>query len=177
MNPVRFAVVGCGNIGSRHLAIVNAQPGAVLAGFCDTDLAKREKFASLYEGTPVYASIEEMLDLCEASVINVCTPHYLHAEHALKAIEAGRNVLVEKPMALRSQDASQMIQAAAKAGVLLMVVKQNRHNIPVVLTREAFDAGRFGLWKRRWRDARSNSARSSSTTSPRSSVTPCLRAS
>lgn len=144
MNPVRFAVVGCGNIGSRHLAIVNAQPGAVLAGFCDTDPARREKFASLYEGTPVYASIEEMLDLCEASVINVCTPHYLHAEHALKAIEAGRNVLVEKPMALRSQDASQMIQAAAKAGVLLMVVKQNRHNIPVVLTREAFDAGRFG---------------------------------
>src|SRR5262245_4747814 len=124
MNPVRFAVVGCGNIGSRHLAILNAQPDATLAGFCDTDPARREKYASLYEGVPSYATVEELLDLCEASVINVCTPHYLHAEHTLKAIAAGRHVLVEKPMALRSQDASRMINAAAQAGVLLMVVKQ-----------------------------------------------------
>jgi UDP-N-acetyl-2-amino-2-deoxyglucuronate dehydrogenase len=144
MNPVRFAVVGCGNIGSRHLAILNAQPGATLAAFCDTDPAKREKFSAIYEDTPVFASIDEMLANCDASVINICTPHYLHAEHALTAIEAGRNVLVEKPMALRSVDASQMISAAARAGVLLMVVKQNRHNVPVVLTREAFEAGHLG---------------------------------
>jgi predicted dehydrogenase len=126
------------------MAILSAQPGATLAGFCDADPGKREKFASLYEGTPVYATIEEMLELCDATVINVCTPHYLHARHSLAAIAAGRNVLVEKPMALRSQDASMMISAAAKANVLLMVVKQNRHNVPVVLTREAVEAGRFG---------------------------------
>lgn len=144
MNQVRFAVVGCGNIGSRHLAILDAQPGATLAGYCDTDPARREKYASLYENIPVFASIDELLDRCDASVINVCTPHYLHAEHALKAIDAGRNVLVEKPMALRSQDAARMINAAAQAGVLLMVVKQNRYNVPVALTREALDAGRFG---------------------------------
>jgi UDP-N-acetyl-2-amino-2-deoxyglucuronate dehydrogenase len=144
MNPVRFAVVGCGNIGSRHLAILNAQPGATLAGFCDPDPAKREKYAALYEDVAAYESIDELLERCDASVINICTPHYLHADHALKAIAAGRNVLVEKPMALRSHDASRMIQAAAKANVLLMVVKQNRHNVPVVLTREAFESGRFG---------------------------------
>src|SRR5712675_1533484 len=120
MNPVRFAVVGCGNIGSRHMAILAAQAGATLAGFCDIDPAKREKYAAMYEDTPVYATVDELLNRCDASVINVCTPHYLHAEHTLKAVDSGRHVLVEKPMALRSHDASRMIDAAAKAGVLLM---------------------------------------------------------
>lgn len=144
MSQVSFAVVGCGNIGSRHMAIVEAQSGARLAAFCDSDPAKREKYAALYEGAIACASIEDLLDRSDAAVINVCTPHYLHCEHSLKAIAAGRHALVEKPMALRAEDAERMIEAAVKAGVLLMVVKQNRHNVPVALVREAFETGRFG---------------------------------
>jgi predicted dehydrogenase len=144
MKPVAFAVVGCGNIGSRHLAILDAQTQATLAGLCDTDEAKREKYGALYEDVPVYASLDDLLARTDASVINICTPHYLHAEHALKVIASGRHVLVEKPMAITSADAERMIAAARDAGVLLMVMKQNRYNVPVTFTRAALEAGRFG---------------------------------
>jgi predicted dehydrogenase len=110
--PVRFAVVGCGNIGGRHLAVLDSLEGASIASFCDIDPAKREKCGALFPGVPAYASIDEMLQRTDAQVVNVCTPHYLHAEHALKVIAAGRHVLVEKPMALTVADADRMIAAA-----------------------------------------------------------------
>jgi len=144
MKPVSFAVVGCGNIGSRHLAVLEAQPHATLAGLCDVDPARCEKYSALYDETPAFGSLDELLAGSDAQVINICTPHYLHAEHALKVIAAGRHVLVEKPMALASADAERMIDAARAAGVLLMVVKQNRYNVPVTFTRAALEAGRFG---------------------------------
>lgn len=144
MSAVKFAVVGCGNVGSRHLAVIQAQEGAQVAGLCDIDAAKREKFTTLYDGVKAYDTIDDLLRECDADVVSVCTPHYLHAEHALKVIRSGRHVLVEKPMALRSRDCDQMIEAADQAGTLLMVVKQNRYNVPVALTREAIDRGRLG---------------------------------
>lgn len=144
MQIVKFAVVGCGNIGSRHLAVVEAQNGARIVGLCDTDPTKRAKYAELYQNVPAFESIDDLLKGCDADVVNICTPHNLHAEEALKVIAAGKHVLVEKPMALRVADAERMIRAAQHAGVLLMVVKQNRHNLPVVLTKNALDSGHFG---------------------------------
>jgi UDP-N-acetyl-2-amino-2-deoxyglucuronate dehydrogenase len=142
--PVRFAVVGCGNIGTRHLAVLDAEERAEVVAFCDTDPTKLEKLADLYEGVAGYRSLDQMLEACDADVVTVCTPHYLHAEHALKVIATGRHVLVEKPMALTVDEADRMISAAGNARVLLMVVKQNRHNLPVAFTREALDSGRLG---------------------------------
>jgi UDP-N-acetyl-2-amino-2-deoxyglucuronate dehydrogenase len=144
MPSVKFAVVGCGNIGSRHLAVIEAQEGAEVTGFCDVDPAKREKFSALYEGVQAFDSIDDLLQRGTADVVNICTPHYLHAEHALKATRSGKHVLVEKPMALRARDCDAMIEAAGQAGTLLMVVKQNRYNRPVALTREAIEGGRLG---------------------------------
>jgi predicted dehydrogenase len=141
---VRFAVVGCGNIGARHMAVLDAEERAQLAGFCDIDAAKLEKLSNVYDGVPTYTNLEEMLAMCDADVVNVCTPHYLHADHALQVIASGRHVLVEKPMALTVEEANSMIAAAGSARVLLMVVKQNRHNLPVAFTREALESGRLG---------------------------------
>jgi predicted dehydrogenase len=142
--PLKFAVVGCGNIGSRHMAVIDALDGAVLAGACDIDPEKRRKYSELYSDVPAYGSIHELLAECSADVVNVCTPHYLHCEHALAAIAAGRHVLVEKPMSLNTSDADRMIEAAGEARVLLMVVKQNRYNLPVALLREAIERQRLG---------------------------------
>lgn len=144
MSSVKFAVVGCGNVGGRHLAVIQAQPEAEIVGFCDIDPGKRQQYATLYEGAKAYDSIDDLLLNCDADVVNICTPHYLHAKQALQAIGSGRHVLVEKPMALRARDCDQMIAAAGEAGTLLMVVKQNRYNVPVALTKEAIDRGRLG---------------------------------
>jgi predicted dehydrogenase len=80
----------------------------------------------------------------EIDVVTVLTPSGMHAEHAIAVANAGKHVVVEKPMALRLEDADAMIAACDRAGVKLFVVKQNRLNVPVVKAREALDAGRFG---------------------------------
>lgn len=143
-SPVSFAVVGCGNIGSRHLAVLDALEGATIAAICDVDSEKLRKYGELYGDVPGYVSIEELLAQSPADVINICTPHYLHSPHALAAIGAGRHVVVEKPMCLATSDADRMIEAAGRAEVLLMVVKQNRYNLPVALVKETIDRERLG---------------------------------
>jgi predicted dehydrogenase len=85
-----------------------------------------------------------MLRATSPDVISICTPHGLHAPMAIEAIEAGRHVLVEKPMALTTADCRKMIDAAGRAGVRLMVVKQNRFNVPIALTQRALTEGRLG---------------------------------
>ena len=76
--------------------------------------------------------------------VNVCTPSGLHPEHAIRALEAGKNVLCEKPMAFREADARAMLAAAEKSGKALYVVKQNRYNPPVKLVRELLSEGKLG---------------------------------
>src|SRR5262245_58414818 len=109
---VRFAVVGCGNIGSRHLHHISANPEAELVALCDVDNAVTAKFSSQY-GVPGFSDFRQMLDESRADVVSICTPHALHAPMAIGAIDAGKHVLVEKPMALTVQDALRMKEAAA----------------------------------------------------------------
>jgi predicted dehydrogenase len=97
---VSFAVVGCGNIGSRHLAILSELPGARVSAFCDVDERRLESSGILHPRAVAYPSIGDLLAHDEADVVNICTPHYLHADQAIAALEAGRHVLVEKPMCL-----------------------------------------------------------------------------
>jgi predicted dehydrogenase len=137
-------VVGCGNIGSRHLAILSEQGDARVSAFCDIDPRRLESSSTQHPTATAYPSIGDLLARDDADVVNICTPHYLHADHAIAALEAGRHVLVEKPMCLTTGDADRMIAAARKAGRLLMVVKQNRYNKPVALLRAAMDEGRLG---------------------------------
>ncbi len=141
--PIRFAVVGCGNIGSRHAAILLSEPGARLVALCDVD---RNKCSALLEpgaDIPILSNYDDVL-ATDADVINICTPHALHSPMAIQALEAGKHVLVEKPMALTAAESLSMIEAARRNNRRLMVVKQNRYNVPIVLTKAALDNGKLG---------------------------------
>jgi UDP-N-acetyl-2-amino-2-deoxyglucuronate dehydrogenase len=143
-SPVKFAIVGCGNIGSRHLAVVNAQQNAKISALCDIDSVKGKSLASLYGEIPFFSSFNEMIEKTDADVINICTPHGLHAPMAIKAADHGKHVLVEKPMALTSSEADDMIAAGERNNVRIMVVKQNRYNVPIALTKNALNSGKLG---------------------------------
>jgi UDP-N-acetyl-2-amino-2-deoxyglucuronate dehydrogenase len=144
MDKVKFAVVGLGNIGSRHLAVLDAEQQAQLVGICDIELDKCRKYAKLYKGVPFFCSYEQMLKETDAEVINICTPHGLHSSMAIAAAKIKRHVLVEKPMALTIAEAEKMIATAKENGVRLMVVKQNRYNIPIAVTKNALASGKLG---------------------------------
>ena len=143
MGGVRFAVVGCGAIGSRHLAVTAQSPRASVVACCDLEPEKREKYARDFN-IPAFESYQEMLGKTDADVVSICTPHGLHAPMAIQACRAKKHVLVEKPMALTVADSNAMIRAADENGVRLMVVMQNRYNVPIALTRKALQEGHLG---------------------------------
>lgn len=143
-NNIKFAVVGCGNIGKRHLAVINAQSRASIGAFCDIDESACASLTGLYPNTPWFKDYDAMLDLGCFDVVSICTPHGLHSSMAIQAMNRGKHALVEKPMALTTKDAMEMIRTADENGVHLMIVKQNRFNVPIALTKKALDSGKLG---------------------------------
>lgn len=144
IKKIRFAIVGCGSIGKRHIAVLDNDPNAEIVAISDIDKEKCVDLSSLYNNIPYYTSYDKMISEIKADVINIVTPHALHAEMAIKAVNKGFNVLVEKPMALSVEDCKRMIEEAEKNKVKLWVVKQNRHNVPVKLAKDAIDKGMLG---------------------------------
>ncbi len=126
---LRFAIVGCGKIAGRHAR--QALRVGTLAAVCDTDLRRAEALAA-ETGARAYGSLEELLaEAHTLDVASICTPNYLHAEQSIQCLQKGLHVLCEKPLAIRSEDARRMVDAAARHQRKLFVVKQNRYNPPV----------------------------------------------
>lgn len=142
---IGFGLLGCGRIAKRHSDLLGGGhiKGARLTAVCDEVPERADAIASRY-GVPAFYDIDSLLTRDDVDVVSVLTPSGLHPAHAIAVAKAGKHVVVEKPMALRLEDADAMIRACDAAGVKLFVVKQNRFNVPVVKAREALDAGRFG---------------------------------
>lgn len=139
-----FGVIGCGQIGRRHLAAIAREPRARAAAICDIDRAVLEEAGAALPGLFTSEDHADLLALEEIDIVSICTPHHSHAELAIAAARAGKDVLVEKPMALNQADAERMIEAARQNGVKLIVVKQNRFNAPVELVARALQDQRLG---------------------------------
>jgi predicted dehydrogenase len=142
---IRFGLLGCGRIAKRHSDLLggNHIEGAGLVAVCDSARARADAIASKF-GVPAHHDMDEFLGRKDIDAVSVLTPSGLHPRHVIACAKAGKHVVVEKPMALRLQDADDMIRACDEAGVKLFIVKQNRFNVPVVKAREALEAGRFG---------------------------------
>jgi predicted dehydrogenase len=117
--------------------------GASLAAVCDIVPAKAQAIGSQY-GVPIFTDMHEMMENCEIDAISVLTESGNHARHVIELAKYGKPIVVEKPMALRLEDADAMISACEESGAKLFVVKQNRFNVPVLKLREAYEEGRFG---------------------------------
>lgn len=141
---IKFAIVGCGSIGKRHIAVLDSEEEAEIVAICDVVEEKVKELSNLYNGIKMYTSYSKMLEEIDADVINVVTPHHLHSAMTIEALNKGFNVLVEKPMALKSSDCRLMIEAANSNNKKLWVVKQNRYNIPIRLAKDALESNRLG---------------------------------
>ena len=141
---VSFAIVGCGSIGKRHIAVLDANPEANLVAICDTESVALNTQLELYPYLKGYGSLDEMLAAGGFDVVAVVTPHALHADMSMRIMRAGYHVLVEKPMALNTTDCEAMNACSSETGRHLWVVKQNRHNIPIRLAKDAIERGMLG---------------------------------
>jgi UDP-N-acetyl-2-amino-2-deoxyglucuronate dehydrogenase len=139
---LKFAIIGCGRIAQRHAEHIFSK--GKLVGVCDIIAEKADLLASIYQ-TKAWYNIEDLLTgEKDIDVLVICTPNGLHAQHSIKALQAGFHVLCEKPMAIKTSDCEAMIQAAEKAGKRLFIVKQNRYNPPVAAVKKIVDEGRLG---------------------------------
>ncbi|MCW3794398.1 Gfo/Idh/MocA family oxidoreductase [Paenibacillus sp. LS1] len=144
MSKIKVAVFGCGAIAERrHIPEYAANENVELIAFADPIVERAEKMAETYGGK-AYSSYEELLANETVDAVSVCTPNYLHAPMAIAAANAGKHVLVEKPMAVSTEEGEQMIEAAKKNGVYLMVGHNQRLMPPHVKAKEILDSGKLG---------------------------------
>ncbi|HEY6361449.1 MAG TPA: Gfo/Idh/MocA family oxidoreductase, partial [Vicinamibacterales bacterium] len=146
MSKLRFALIGCGAIARKHAhALHHYLEEAEIGAFVDMNLARAQDFSTKY-GAPAFSSVPELMRAMDGKidVFSVLTPSGAHCDNVLDLVEYGRPIVVEKPMALRLDDADRMIEACDANGVKLFVVHQNRYNLPIVKAREALEQGRFG---------------------------------
>jgi UDP-N-acetyl-2-amino-2-deoxyglucuronate dehydrogenase len=143
-DPVRFGLIGCGRIAPRHAQSLAALRDAQLVAVADCIAPRAERFAGEHGATVAVTDYRRLIDRPEIDVITICTPSGLHAEMAIAALQAGKDVIVEKPIALSLDDADRMIATARGTGRKLCVVLQNRYNPPMQALRRAVDDGRFG---------------------------------
>ena len=139
----RIALAGCGRISKNHFDAIDKIDGLELVAVCDADPARAEQ-AATENRVACFTSYEKMLKEAKADVITIATPSGLHADQGVSAAQAGKHVVMEKPMAISLTGADALVQACDKAGVQLFVVKQNRLNPPIQLLKHAVEKNRFG---------------------------------
>lgn len=139
---IKFAVIGCGHIGKRHAEMVIRNEEAELVALCDIK-PKEELGLEAYD-VPFYNSYEKMLAEIDADVITVATPNGLHAEHSKLALDAGFNIVVEKPMALTKADAEAVIFKSLRANKQIFCVMQNRYSPPSAWLKEVVEQKLLG---------------------------------
>ena len=141
---IHFAIVGCGHIAKKHAEAIQNAPGAELVAVCDTNPQRLQEYVDQF-GVKGYTDLGEMLQDDTIQVVNICTPSGYHAPLAVQAADAGKHIVVEKPISLTLEDADKIIAACERNGVKLSVVHPNRFR-PAIKVLEKSN-GRREVWK------------------------------
>jgi predicted dehydrogenase len=139
----KTGIIGCGKVAHLHAkALLNLEGSEFLAVWSRTP-ASAERFAEKY-GVAAYKDISSMVENENLDLVIVCTPHPFHKDPTIEALNAGSNVLVEKPLASSLADCDSMIETASRNQKQLGVISQRRWYAPVMRVKRAIDAGKIG---------------------------------
>jgi len=142
---MNYALIGCGRISPNHLAAAQANNLSIV-GLCDidSDVIKDKAIKFKLQNSKQYSDYKQMLKELKPDLVSICTESGKHASIALDCIDAGANLIIEKPIALSIKDADAIIEKARKQDVKVCACHQNRFNKSVVKIREAMEQNRFG---------------------------------
>ena len=141
---IQVGIIGCGKIGQvRHLPEYAAREDVRIAALYDVNLERAQALAAQY-GAKAYATCEELLADPAIDAVSVCSANASHAEIAIAALEHGKHVLCEKPMATTLADCEAMAEAARRSGKRLMIGQNQRLAGAHVKAKELLDAGAIG---------------------------------
>ncbi len=140
---IRIGLVGCGAISSVHVKAIEGLDDAVLYGVCDFNYEKAKEFAKELN-IKAYESFTQMLEDENIDSVSLCTPSGLHAEQTILALEKGKHVLTEKPMALNVKDCKKIQQAEQKYNKKVSVVSQQRFTKDVLEVKRLIENNQLG---------------------------------
>lgn len=158
---MRYALIGCGRISPNHIMAAKNN-GLDIVAICDIDetcIKDKVKKFELPSTVKTYLDYKEMLVEEKPELVAIATESGLHAEIAMDCIDAGCNIIIEKPIALSIEDADKIIKAAEEKNVKVCACHQNRFNKSIQKIRDAVDKERFGRmfygtahirWARDW---------------------------
>ena len=137
------AVVGLG-IGQAHADGIAAAEGGRLVAVCDLLQEKLDKMTAKYPGVKTYTDFDELIRDAEVDLISICLPSAMHAEYAVRAMRAGKHVLIEKPIDITPEAAMQIERVRRETGMKAGVVHQNRYNVDMLPIRQAIECDHLG---------------------------------
>ena len=147
MEKVRIGIIGCGGIAhGKHLPSLAKVPEAEMVAFCDI-VEERAVKAAKEDGTPdakCYTDYKELLARKDIDVVHVLTPNRQHSFITVDALEAGKHVMCEKPMAINSAEAKKMLDAAKRTGKKLTIGYQNRFKQDTMYLKKMVENGDLG---------------------------------
>src|SRR5690348_9673023 len=139
---IRAGVIGFGLAGRIfHAAVIAETPGLELASIVQR---RGDEAAKAHPGVQIARSIDEMLEDRSIQLVAVGTPSDAHFEHGMQCLRAGRNVVIDKPFTLTSDEATQLIDEAHKQGVLVTAYQNRRWDGDFVTLKQVLASGEFG---------------------------------
>jgi len=127
-NPLKVGLIGTGSIAQLHRNAYNKFPEKVkLTAVCDINEDVVKKFASESKISEIYTDANELLEKADIDAVDICTIHDSHYQLTMDAAEAGKHILLEKPMAIKIEDCKEMVKKTNKAGVTFMIGQNLRY--------------------------------------------------
>jgi UDP-N-acetyl-2-amino-2-deoxyglucuronate dehydrogenase len=144
MKSLGFGIVGCGMIANFHAEAVKRIRGTKIVACFDTISASADRFAGANPGVKPYHKLEEMLKDPAVDIVTICTPSGAHMDPAVKAANAGKHVVVEKPMEITLARCDAILSACKKNNVQLCPIFPSRFSPANIVLKDAIEDGRFG---------------------------------
>ena len=143
---MKTAIIGLGAISETHIAAIKYAGFSQICAVCDVKQERIDAAIEKIGGENVkgYTDYKEMIDTEKPDVVHVCTPHYLHRDMAVYALEAGCHVYLEKPAAMNAEQANEIVEASERCGKKVCVSFQNRVIPTNAMAKEIVDDGRYG---------------------------------
>jgi predicted dehydrogenase len=143
MKVPKIGIISAGAISKNHI-LGYTKAGAEVMAICDPIKEARESRAKEFNIKHVFATVEELLAIKEIDAVSICSPNSLHSAFTIKALEAGKHVMVEKPMAMSVDESEKMVKAAKKYGKILMCGHNQRFTGASQKIDEMRNDGEFG---------------------------------
>lgn len=144
MDNIKVGIIGTGNISNEHIKAYLKNPNVELYAFCDINEKNLKQMSETYGVTRTFTDMNEMLKLSEIDAVSICVWNSAHAPCAIAALNAGKHVLCEKPMATSAAEAMEMKTAADKNNKLLMIGFVRRYGNDCAILKDFIGSDYFG---------------------------------